>query len=65
VHPVNRQSSWEPTYNGAVFPAAIRIEMAPLRPDPARVQVTTATIPVRVSRNTFDLYADIEPEQQQ
>ncbi|MCC6538308.1 MAG: prepilin-type N-terminal cleavage/methylation domain-containing protein [Bryobacterales bacterium] len=65
VHPVNRQASWEPTYNGAVFPAAIRIEMAPLRPDPSRVQVTTATIPVRVSRNTFEIYADIEPEQQQ
>ncbi len=65
VHPVNRQTSWEPTYNGAVFPAGIRMEMAPLRPDPARVQVTTATIPVRVSRNTFEVYADIDdPEQQ-
>jgi len=65
VHPVNRQATWEPTYNGAVFPAAIRIEMAPLRPDPARVQVATVTIPVRVSRNTFEVYADIDdPEQQ-
>jgi prepilin-type N-terminal cleavage/methylation domain-containing protein len=63
VHPNTFQRNWEPSYTGAVLPAAVRIEMAPLRPDPARVQLTTTTISLHVSRTTFEPYADIDQPQ--
>lgn len=62
VHPMTFVRTWEPAYSGAALPGAIRIEMAPLQPDPARVQLTTTTIPLRVSRNTYEAYADIEQQ---
>lgn len=62
VHPITFVRSWEPAYSGAALPGAIRIEMAPLQPDPARVQLSTTTIPLRVSRNTYEAYADIEQQ---
>lgn len=64
VHPVTFQGNWEPVYSGAVLPGAVKVEMAPLRPDPSRVQLGTTTIPLHVSRNTYELYADIDTPQQ-
>ncbi len=64
VHPVTFQRDWQGTYSGAALPAAVRIEMAPLRPDSARVQLTTTTIALRVTRTTYEAYADIDPQQQ-
>ena len=60
IHPVTNTGTWEPSYSGAVLPGAVRIEMVPLRPDPSRVQLTTTTIRLRVSRNTFEPYADLD-----
>jgi prepilin-type N-terminal cleavage/methylation domain-containing protein len=65
VHPVTMLRSWEPAYTGATLPGAVRIEMAPLRPDPARVQVITTTVPLHVSRNTYEPILDIDPPPQQ
>jgi prepilin-type N-terminal cleavage/methylation domain-containing protein len=65
VHPLTLIREWEAGFSGAALPAAVRVEMAPLRPDPARVQLTTTTIPLRVTRNTYEPYVDIEPPTQQ
>ena len=64
VHPVTFLRDWADAHAGAALPAAIRIEMAPLRPDAARVQLSTTTIPLRVTRNTYEAYADIDQPQQ-
>ena len=64
IHPQTFQGSWEPAYAGAVLPGAVKVEMAPLRPDPSRVQLGTTTIPLHVSRNTYEPYADIDLPQQ-
>ncbi len=63
AHPVTFIRDWQPEYRAAALPAAVRIEMAPLRPDPSRAQLATTTIPLRVTRTTFDPYADIDPQQ--
>ncbi len=39
-----------------VLPSAIRIEMAPLHPDPARLTPVTLTVPVRVNRRPLENY---------
>ena len=39
-----------------VLPNAIRIEMAPLKPDPARLEPVTLSIPVRVNRRPLENY---------
>jgi prepilin-type N-terminal cleavage/methylation domain-containing protein len=64
IHPSTFQGNWETAYSGAVLPGAVKVEMAPLRPDPSRVQLGTTTIPLHVSRNTYEPYADIEIPQQ-
>ena len=64
VHPATFQTKWEAGYSGAVLPGAVKVEMAPLRPDPTRVQLGTTTISLHVSRNTYELYADIDPPPQ-
>ena len=42
-------------------PSAIRIEMAPLRPDPSRLQLVSLTAPVRVTRDPLQPYGDLNP----
>jgi len=55
---------WTPSWVFATLPVAIRIEMVPLEPDPANVQMTTLTVPVRVDRNPMEAYADVDPPRQ-
>jgi prepilin-type N-terminal cleavage/methylation domain-containing protein len=62
AHPVTFMRDWQAEYSGAALPAAVRVEMAPLRPDPSRAQLSTTTIPLRVTRTTYDPYADIDPQ---
>lgn len=64
IHPTTMLRAWEQTYSGATLPGAVRIEMAPLMPDPSRVQLSTTTIPLRVSRNTYEPILDIDPQPQ-
>ncbi|HLG99965.1 MAG TPA: prepilin-type N-terminal cleavage/methylation domain-containing protein [Bryobacteraceae bacterium] len=47
---------WIVRWTKPVLPSAIRIEMAPLKPDPARLEPITLTIPVRVNRRPLENY---------
>lgn len=49
---------WFPDWQFAEWPSAIQIDMAPLDPDPSRVPLVSATIPIRVNRQQFVLYGD-------
>jgi general secretion pathway protein J len=56
--------SWEPIGDLRMsLPEAIRVEMTPLNPDPSRLQLASATLPVRVNRSPLVFYDDIEQEQ--
>jgi len=45
-----RQPVWLEHWVTPLYPDAIRIEMAPLAPDPGRLQPVTLTIPIRLTR---------------
>ncbi len=49
---------WMPEWHRGKFPSAIRIEMAPLSPDPSRLQLSTITLPVRVNKVVGTSYED-------
>jgi prepilin-type N-terminal cleavage/methylation domain-containing protein len=53
---------WLPAWDRGFLPAAIRIEMVPLEPDPTQLQMTTMTFPVRPDR-LAEPYVDIDPIQ--
>jgi prepilin-type N-terminal cleavage/methylation domain-containing protein len=60
--PRTRQRAWLPRPVGGRLPEAVRIEMAPMIPDPARVQMATMTLPIHVSRDPHQNYEDIDPQ---
>ena len=47
---------WVVRWAKPYLPDAIRIQMAPLKPDPARLEPVTLTIPVRVTRLPLEQY---------
>jgi general secretion pathway protein J len=49
---------WGPIFTGRHWPSAIRIQMAPLEPDPAKLQPITVTAPLRFHRLPEILYDD-------
>ena len=49
---------WLVSWNKSVLPSAVRFEMAPLIPDPAKVQPITLTIPVHVTRRPLEPYGN-------
>jgi type II secretory pathway component PulJ len=49
---------WSPTWTRTGWPMAIRIDMAPLDPDPARLQPISVTSPVRILRSPLIDYVD-------
>jgi hypothetical protein len=49
---------WRPTATGRGWPRAIRIEMAPLEPDPSRLQPITVTAPLYLYRSLDYKYED-------
>jgi general secretion pathway protein J len=68
--PAQRKREWIPVWQpapgfGLGLPSAIRIEMAPLRPDPARLQVASLTLPIYANRNPHLPYEDYEQLVQQ
>jgi prepilin-type N-terminal cleavage/methylation domain-containing protein len=65
TEPRTGQQVWQPNYRGAVLPSGVRIEMAPLAPRPAELQMGTITVPIRVNRTGHQQYVDIEPEENQ
>lgn len=48
--------AWIVRWTKPLLPNAVRIEMAPLTPDPARLQPVTLTVPVRVTRHPLEPY---------
>ncbi|MEK7404910.1 MAG: hypothetical protein AAB225_07355 [Acidobacteriota bacterium] len=49
---------WAPRWVLAQWPTAVRIEMAPLEPDPARLDPVTLTAPIRVNKIPMVPYVD-------
>jgi type II secretory pathway pseudopilin PulG len=49
---------WTPVWNIAGWPFALRIEMAPLDPDPSRLQPITVTAPIHIHRSPEIPYVD-------
>lgn len=57
--PFPELEKWTPAWiKGDRLPSGIRIEMAPLNPEPARLQLMTITAPVRVTKWVLGPYAD-------
>lgn len=54
----NNPVMWRPAATGRGWPQAIRIEMAPLEPDPARLQPITVTAPLYLQRSVDMKYED-------
>jgi prepilin-type N-terminal cleavage/methylation domain-containing protein len=49
---------WHPRWPHDFTPAAVRIDMAPLAPDPAHLHVPPVVAPFRVNRHPFTNYGD-------
>jgi type II secretory pathway component PulJ len=54
----NIPSAWAPEWLASEWPRAVRIEMGPLKPDPAQLQPISVTVPLRVLRSARVAYAD-------
>ncbi len=50
--------TWQPVWDRRGWPKAVRVEMAPLELNPARLQPTTLTAPIRIFRSLELVYAD-------
>jgi type II secretory pathway component PulJ len=49
---------WQPAWNRKGWPFAVRVEMAPLEPTPARLQPISVTVPVYLYRSPDFRYVD-------
>ena len=49
-------AQWLPLWNKPTLPSAVRIDMGPLRPDPAALQPVSLSIPVHVTRWPLGTY---------
>lgn len=47
---------WVPMWTAPQWPTAVRVEIAPFEPDPARLQPMTLTVPVRINRAPEEAY---------
>jgi prepilin-type N-terminal cleavage/methylation domain-containing protein len=56
--PPPERERWLLRWTGPQWPAGIRIEMAPMNPDPSRLQPLTITSPIRINRRPMVRYAD-------
>jgi hypothetical protein len=50
--------TWKPAWGGNKWPMGVRIEMAPLEPDPSRVQPISVTVPLQLLRSPEVEYHD-------
>lgn len=51
---------WTPVFSGKVPPTAIRFEMAPITPEPGRLQMAGITVPIRLTLDPTVTYKDID-----
>jgi prepilin-type N-terminal cleavage/methylation domain-containing protein len=56
--PASVPESWLPEWRRSRWPAAVRIEMAPLEPDPSRVPLAGLTVPIYMNRRLDVRYTD-------
>jgi hypothetical protein len=56
----SRPAEWYPLFAGANWPKAVRVEMAPLEPDPSRLQPISMTAPIRLHRSPEIDYDDFQ-----
>jgi general secretion pathway protein J len=56
----SRPAQWYPLFAGANWPKAVRVEMAPLVPDPSRLQPISLTAPIRIHRSPELIYDDFQ-----
>jgi len=54
----NKPPAWVTTWAVKGWPQAIRIEMAPLHPDPSRIQPISMTAPIHIRRDPEKKYED-------
>jgi prepilin-type N-terminal cleavage/methylation domain-containing protein len=50
--------AWVPVWEQINLPAAVRIEMEPLVPDPAQLPLVNVTVPIHITRDVAGQYAD-------
>lgn len=50
--------NWLPVWNQPNLPAAVRVDMEPLIPDPARLPLVPVTVPIHVNREVMSQYTD-------
>jgi hypothetical protein len=55
---ISQPPTWETTWAGTGWPLALRIEMAPLSPDPSKLQPITVTAPLHIRRDPEAKYED-------
>jgi prepilin-type N-terminal cleavage/methylation domain-containing protein len=53
-----RGGAWVPLWRSPDLPSAVRIEMAPLIPDPAQLPLVNVTVPIHITREVGVPYAD-------
>lgn len=58
VMPNTQEVRWVPLWTTNQFPSAIRIDVAPLEPDPSKLPLLTMTAPLRVNKNPLFPYVD-------
>ena len=58
ILPPPERERWVPRWIQPLWPTGIRIEMAPLDPDPSRLQPLTITAPLRINRRPMERYAN-------
>jgi general secretion pathway protein J len=54
----NHPPLWLPVWAAAMWPAGVRVDMAPLDPDPSRLQPIAVTAPIHIHRNPEIPYGD-------
>jgi prepilin-type N-terminal cleavage/methylation domain-containing protein len=58
-NPENRfGENWLPVWNQTNLPAAVRVDMEPLVPDPARLPLVPVTVPIHINRDINVPYVD-------
>jgi prepilin-type N-terminal cleavage/methylation domain-containing protein len=55
-------SRWHADWGLPAWPAAVRVEMAPLKPDPSRVPLVGLTVPIYVNRMPNAYYTDSDQQ---
>jgi prepilin-type N-terminal cleavage/methylation domain-containing protein len=54
----NQPPTWEASWASKGWPLAVRIDMAPLSPDPTRLQPISVTAPLHIRRDPEKVYVD-------